>query len=437
MFALLIYRLLLIILFPIIIFILIVRSKNNKAYRQRILERLGFFPQPANNQPIKKSGIVLHAASVGEVIALKPFVEQLLQAYPALPITLTTFTPTGSIQVKKIFGAKVQHSYLPLDIFPFTTLFLQRLQPKLVIFMETELWPNLVAQCTKKNIKLMIINGRLSQKSVIQYKKISALISPTLNYFDKILTQSQENKENFITIGANPDKCKVLGNLKFDISIDNAIEQKAQQLIELLPKNRTVWLVASTHDGDEEIILEAYKNILTSFPKLLLVIVPRHPERFIHVEKLCLSLNFTVIKRSENIPVINQQVWLLDSLGELMAAFSLSDIVTMGGSFSNIGGHNPLEPALFKKPIIVGNNMSNFTHVLSQLKQYQGIIQLSTEKNQTSETQSIQLTEAMIKLLNDKDKQQLLGYNAHQVVLANQGASRHTLEQVQILMSLT
>jgi len=442
MFALLIYRLLFIILFPIIIIVLLVRSKNNKAYRQRISERLGFFPQSANDQSIRKAGIVLHAASVGEVIALKPFVEQLLKTYPTHSITFTTFTPTGSEQVKKIFGSRVQHGYLPLDILPFTSLFLHRLQPKLLIFMETELWPNLVAQCAKRKIKLIIINGRLSQKSVNQYKKIRPLIAPTLNYFDKILVQSQENKENFIALGANPEKCEISGNLKFDISINDAIKDKQQELIKLLPQtkasqNRMIWLVASTHEGDEKIILDSFKDILEFFPTLLLVLVPRHPERFSHVEKLCKSLRFTLIKRSKNTPVVNQHIWLLDSLGELMAALSLADIITMGGTFSNIGGHNPLESALFKKPIIVGNDMRNFSYVLSQLKQYEGIIQLSKELNQTPKAQANQLTKVMIALLGDQNKQQLLGYNAHQVVLANQGASKHTLEQVQKLISFT
>jgi len=434
MFALFIYRLLLIILLPIVIIVLIIRSKNNKAYRQRILERLGFFPQPTSFQPVKKAGIIIHAASVGEVIALKPFVEQLLQTYPTLPITLTTFTPTGSAQVKKMFASRVQHGYLPLDVFPCTSLFLKRLQPKLIIFMETELWPNLVAQCAKKNIKLMIINGRLSQKSVMQYQKLSALISPTLNYFDKILTQSQENNEMFIKLKANTDKCEVSGNLKFDINIDQSIKEKQHELAELLPKNRVLWLVASTHDGDEEIILESFKEILSKFPELLLIIVPRHPERFSHVGDLCKSLHFTLTKRSSNTVVTHEQIWLLDSLGELMAAFSLANIVTMGGSFSHIGGHNPLEPALFKKPIIVGSDMSNFNHVLTQLKQHQGVIQLEGEGNQS---QSIALTKAVLALLEKPDQQQRLGYNAYQVVLANQGASEYTLKHVKSLMSFS
>lgn len=428
MFALLIYRIVLLLFLPIILLALLLRSVSNPQYRQRLNERLGFI-----KKSFKKDGIIVHAASVGEVIALTPLVEQLLQTYPDLPITLTTFTPTGSAQVKKHFSSRVQHCFLPLDLFPCTQLFLTRLQPKLMIFMETELWPNLINQCTKKQIKLLLINGRLSANSMKSYKKIGSLITPTLNCFDKILCQSQDNLTNFLRLGAHHQRCAVSGNLKFDISINATILEKQAQLATLLPKGRQLWLVASTHQGDEEIALAAFKEVQALFPTLLLVLVPRHPERFNSVEKLCLDHNFTLVKRSDNTPVESQNIWLLDTLGELMAAYALADLVTMGGSFSHIGGHNPLEPALFKKPVVVGSDMSNFTEVLKQLKQHQGIVQLP--KSETSTEQSSQLAKMIIDLLQDTPKAKLLGEYAHQVVMNNQGASDRTLSQAQELMS--
>jgi len=265
------------------------------------------------------------------------------------------------------------------------------------------------------------------------YSKISPLITPTLNYFDQILCQSQDNLMNFLQLGANDERCLVSGNLKFDISINDTILDKQAQLTTLLPKHRPLWLVASTHQGDEEIALTAFKQIKVLFPTLLLALVPRHPERFNTVEKLCISHNFTLVKRSENTPVESQDIWLLDTLGELMAAYSLADIITMGGSFSHIGGHNPLEPALFKKPIVVGSDMSNFTEVLKQLKQLQGIVQLPA--SQTSTGQASQLAEMIINLLQDKPQAELLGKQAHQVVMNNQGASECTLSYVQELMT--
>jgi 3-deoxy-D-manno-octulosonic-acid transferase len=379
----------------------------------------------------------VHAASVGEVIALKSFIEALLTAYPQTPITITTFTPTGSDQVIKLFGDKVQHGYLPLDIYPCTQLFLQRLQPKLVIFMETELWPNLVAQCVSKNIKLLLINGRLSKKSLKSYQKINALITPCLNSFDKILTQSQENLKHFIQLGADANRCLNSGNLKFDISINADVQNKQAELSQLFVSTegtkdsikRKIWLIASTHEGDEIIALNAFQEILKEYPLLLLVIVPRHPERFEQVAKLCHQQGFSIARRSEQTLVTEQKVWLLDSLGELMAGFALSDIVTMGGSFSDIGGHNPLEPALFQKPVIVGSDMSNFSEIMQQLRSEEALIQLTIDKPEK------QLSSAVLSLLKQPEQQITLGEKAHNVVLKNQGASKMTLAQVQTLLS--
>lgn len=427
MFSLLIYRLLILLLFPLLLLALLLRSISNKQYRQRINERLGFFPKP-----YKQGGIVVHAASVGEVIALKPFIEQLLASYPSQAITITTFTPTGSEQAKKMFGSLVQHGFLPLDIFPCTQLFLSRLKPKLVIFMETELWPNLIAQCASKKIKLLLINGRLSKNSMKSYQKMSALIAPALNRFDKILCQSQDNYENFLQIGATPKRCEVSGNLKFDLSINQATLGKAQQLQQFLPTNRPIWLVASTHEGDEEISLNAFKEIKKQFPTLLLILVPRHPERFKQVADLCQHHHFTLAKRSEETQIIEQDIWLLDTLGELMATFSLANLVTMGGSFSHIGGHNPLEPALFKKAIIVGPNMSNFKEVMQQLQQGNAIVQLPAPTS--TDTHSQALATATISLLKDQQQLDFLGEQAHQVVMANQGASTRTLAEVKALI---
>jgi 3-deoxy-D-manno-octulosonic-acid transferase len=429
MISLLIYRILLLLLLPLLLIFLFIRSKNNIAYRQRLLERLGFFPKP-----YQQRGIIVHASSVGEVIALKSFIEKLLLTYPDLPITITSFTPTGSAQVTSLFGNRVQHGYLPLDLFPCTALFLQRLKPKMIIFMETELWPNLIAQCAQKRIKLLLINGRLSKKSLTSYQKISPLIKPCLNHFDKILTQSQDNLEHFVQLGAHKNRCINSGNLKFDISVNEQVMNKKIELSNLLfadknqPK-RTIWLVASTHDGDEIIALSAFKKLLPQHPNLLLVLVPRHPERFEQVAKLCLEYDLALLKRSKNKAMSKEQVWLLDSLGELMAAFDLSDIVTMGGSFSEIGGHNPLEPALFNKPIIVGHNMSNFNEIMQKLRQEKAIIELSSNEPST------QLFNEVNTLLQQPTQQKILGDNAFNVVLANQGASDISLLEVQKLLA--
>ena len=267
------------------------------------------------------------------------------------------------------------------------------------------------------------------------YQKLTALITPTLNQFDSILCQSDDNCENFKQLGADESRCLVTGNLKFDIKInDNIIEKQADlnALLTVEHQKRPLWLMASTHEGDEQLALDAFHLISASVPELLLVIVPRHPERFSSVAQRCAEQGLTLAKRSENTLVANQQVWLLDTLGELMAMYALADIVTMGGSFSDIGGHNPLEPALFKKPIIVGSDMKNFTDILSQLQKQQGVVQLPKGDQPTTVHA---LSQAVISLLENATQQTTLGENAYKVVLANQGASARTITEVQRLIN--
>ncbi len=424
--ALVLYRLLFLLLTPLLLVVLLLRSMTQQAYRQRLLERIGWV-----TKKLKPHGIVVHGASVGEVIALKPFITQLLDSYPDLPITITTFTPTGSAQVQKLFGDKVQHCYLPLDNILSTTLFLQRLKPKVMVFMETELWPNLIAQCQSQQIKLMLVNARLSDKSMYSYQKLTWLITPTIQRFDKILTQSQVNQDNYIAMGASAEKCALSGNLKFDISINDDVAAKQLELAGLITDKRNIWLIASTHPGDEVLALQAFEQVKQQNNKALLIIVPRHPERFEQVAKLAQEAGNHVLKRSQKQPVTeNTNVWIIDTLGELLAACALADVVTMGGSFSEIGGHNPLEPALFYKPVIVGPNMNNFSEILAQLKSAQAIIQLPVN-DKMPET----LANQVMRLLSDSGAAQALGKNAYQVVQANQGATALTLRALQSLMN--
>jgi len=418
------YRLLSFLLLPVLIITLLLRSINHAKYRHRLLERFGWLSRRTT-----VGGIVVHAASVGEVIALKAFIEQLLHHYSGLSITITTFTPTGSAQVKKLFGDRVQHFYLPLDIFCCTWLFLRTLKPTAMIFMETELWPNLIQQAKNRQVKLLLINGRLSKNSVKNYQKLSWLISPTINNFNKILSQSQDNYQNFIDLGADPLRCEVSGNIKFDISLTSKIAQQSKDLMEFVEGERLLWVVASTHEGDEELALKAFDKLKILYPALLLVIVPRHPERFDQIASLCVTQGHSVVRRSDFTSIAAENsIWLIDSLGELMALYDLATVVTMGGSFSDIGGHNPLEPALFKKPIIVGPDMSNFTEVQQQLLQAKGVIQLE-------KTQALLLSNAVEEILEDEVLQKKLGEQAYRTVLANQGASERSLNQLNKLIN--
>ncbi|WP_235938874.1 3-deoxy-D-manno-octulosonic acid transferase [Thalassotalea algicola] len=405
------------------------RSINHPAYRKRLGERLGFIPRH-----FKPKGIVIHAASVGEVLALKPFIEQCLVDFAQYSITVTTFTPTGSAQVQKLFGDKVQHCYIPLDIWPCSYLFLRRLQPKALVMMETELWPNLIDQATRAQTKLLLVNGRISNKSLPRYQKLSALISPCLKQFDQVLAQSEDNAERLVKLGASPTSCSSAGNLKYDLTLGRDIKSKQKHLAELLPNNRPIWLLASSHSGDEELILSSYQTIKSKLPNCLLIIVPRHPERFDNVAKIISQHQFSCQRRSTNEKVSEEtQVWLMDSLGELMAVLGLTDVVTMGGTFSNIGGHNPLEPALFKKPVIVGNDMSNFTEVYQQLKSIGGIVTLPKYSDSNSLKQA--LAEKVTTLIQNPESAQTLGENAYKVVLQNQGATQRCINVLTQLLN--
>ena len=425
--ALFTYRLLLLLLLPVILVIVLLRSISQRAYRQRLGERLGFYP---NN--FKQGGIVIHGASVGEVLSLKPFIESCLNQFPHLPITVTTFTPTGSEQVQKLFGNRVQHCYLPLDIYPCTALFLGKLKPKALVIMETELWPNLTAQAAKQQVKLLLINGRISDKSFTSYQKFSPLITPCLAAFDKVLAQSEDNQARLIQLGASPETCLTIGNLKYDIQTSRSIEEKYQllkPLVNVAEDKRPTWLLASSHDGDEQLALAAFEQVRQHVKNALLIIVPRHPERFSKVAELLTERGVSFIKRSsEQTITADTHVWLMDSLGELMAGYQLADIVTIGGTFSTIGGHNPLEPALYQKPVIVGNDMANFKEVHSQLIEANAINTLAFPVDNKT------LAHEVIQLLTNHQRSTELGSNAYQVVMANQGSSKRAVTELATLL---
>lgn len=420
-FSLFLYQLLMLLLLPIILVVLIVRSFSQSTYRNRLLERLGLLPSH-----ISRSQIVIHGASVGEIIALKPFIEKLLADPKGYSITLTCFTPTGSSQIQKLFGKRVQHCYLPLDNPLSVALFYQKIKPKAVVIMETELWPSLIHGAKSRDIKLLLVNGRLSQKSVNHYQKLSWLVKPTLACFDLITTQSENNRENFNLIGAPTNKVKTLGNLKYDIVLSNDVLQKVENLKQHQISEKCYWVVGSSHPADESLIINAYNKLIENFPQLVLVLVPRHPERF---DKVAQQLNAhglnTVRRSSGDFIQTNTQVWLVDTLGELLAFYALADVCTVAGSFSDIGGHNPLEPALFAKPIVVGPDMANFADMTSKLESANAIVKL---------TQNEDLYDKVLLLLTKPNVAQELGKSAHAVVLENQGATANTITHLKQLI---
>ncbi len=385
------YSFLLYLIFPIVLFRLYWRGRVNPAYRQRISERLGFV-QRDSDKPI----LWVHTVSVGETIAAKPFIEGLINNYPNHRILVTTTTPTGSDRVKALFGERVAHVYFPYDLPEIVARFLKRINPQALIIVETEIWPNLYMACANRDIPLLIINARLSKKSTLGYQKISGLIAETLLGVNLIAVRSDEDKRNFLSLGANDQQLEVVGNIKFDFEIDDALVKQGLTWKRQWGSNRKVWVAASTHEGEDEILLDIFKELLNHFPDLLLVLVPRHPERFDSVFNLCRSFEVErhSQRSSEGYQDFKGNIIIGDSMGEMPSWFAVADVVFIGGSLLETGGHNPLEAIAQGKPVVSGQYMFNFSDVAPYLQEQQLLFSFESTK---------ELSQKMIQLLGQPD----------------------------------
>jgi 3-deoxy-D-manno-octulosonic-acid transferase len=311
---------------------------------------------------------------VGETIAAKPLIDALISQYPDHRVLVTSTTPTGSEQVRALFADRVSHLYFPYDLPEIIYRFLGRLKPQLLIIVETEIWPNLYASCQKRGIPLMIVNARLSSRSTQSYLKIKPLVAETLAHVDLIAVRSEEDADRFRRLGANSQQVKVVGNIKFDIEADrHQIEQGRQRRLEW-GEQRLVWVAASTHRGEDEELLSIYQKLLKDFPDLLLIIVPRHPERFEEVFQLCDQLQEMGLKIQRHSQInsyknLETNIVLGDSMGEMQSWFACADVVFMGGSLVETGGHNPLEATVQGIPVVSGQYMFNFEDIANELTQ--------------------------------------------------------------------
>lgn len=417
----LLYTILLTLATPFILLRLLWRSIRQKAYRQRIIERFAFYPPLENKQ-----SVWIHAVSVGETHAAFPLIHFLVQQYPQFTILVTTTTPTGSAEILKQFGDHVLHYYTPYDLPRVVNRFLKKMSPRLCIIMETELWPNLLHYTHKKNIPILLANARLSERSFKGYQRIRGLMREMLNCFTTIAAQSAEDGERFLKSGLNKNKLLITGNIKFDASIPANLIENAQAL-RAHWQQRPTWIAASTHEGEEEMILRAHKKILHAFPNALLILVPRHPERFNKVANLC-RINFSVARRNENqLPDEHTQIYLGDTMGELRLLYASSDVAFMGGSLIPIGGHNPIEPALLSLPIINGPYFHNFKMITTQIEQAGGLKIIHTAE---------ELADLVILLLKEPDLRQHYGDNAKKVCLAHSGALQMLCEWVNTQLAI-
>ncbi|MBS9782985.1 MAG: lipid IV(A) 3-deoxy-D-manno-octulosonic acid transferase [Pasteurella sp.] len=415
-----IYTIISYLLQPLILLEMLRRSIKQPAYRQRLKERYAIYSD--KQKQVKQGGIVIHAASVGEVIAITPLVKKLQQIYPNLPIVFTTVTPTGSERVNAAFGHSVTHLYLPYDIPYAVKRFLNLTKPKMIVVVETELWPNLIKYADKRYIPFIIANARLSPRSVKRYGYIKNLIYPMFRDIKLIMAQDKTSADRYLELGVQQDHLINTGNLKFDLNIN---EQQYQE-IKLAEKklniaNRPVWVAGSTHEGEEQFLLETHQQLLQDYPDLILILVPRHPERFDFVANIIHSTNLKFIRRLDNQPLTSETSVLLgDTMGEMMLFYGIADIAFVGGSLVNHGGHNPLEPIAFKMPVISGVHTYNFAEIYEKLKNVNGFIEVESDTNK--------LVQAVKFLLKNTDEIHQIGEAGFQVLKENQGALQRHLD---------
>jgi 3-deoxy-D-manno-octulosonic-acid transferase len=404
------YSALFYLLLPFVLLRLLWRSVKAPAYRQRWSERFGFY----NRNKTVQGVLWFHAVSVGEAEALFPLLRRLQKRLPETPILITTTTPTGSARVKAVMKDTVAHVYLPYDI-PFAIKrFIRCFKPKLAVIMETEIWPNLFAYCGKNQIPLYIINARLSQKSARGYRKIPAIIEPALAEVTLIAAQTEEDANRFFEIGAARESVKTLGNMKFDVDIPEETLVAGFKLKEHLFRDRFVWLIASTHKDEEAIFLSLYKKIKQRIPELLMVIVPRHPERFPEVGKLCEQQQLKFVTRTSRAACAGDtDVYLVDTMGELKMFYAAADIAFVGGSMVPVGGHNILEAAAIGVPVMFGPYMANFKEIAEEVLKCEAAIQCRNEE---------EIAEAVLKLYTRPDYRGALVAKSKQFLNDNQGA---------------
>ena len=406
--------LLTIILSPIIFLALIIQPK----FRAGIFEKIGFYTFDKSN----KKSTVFHAVSVGETNAIKDLVIEYRKEHPDEVIIITTTTKTGQEIAKKIFKDIANKiTYFPFDYFFSVLSFLNTFNPEKIIIAETEIWPCFISLSKIKGVKVYCINGRISPHSYKGYKKIRFFLAPILNKYEKIFMQSNDDANRIIDIGAKKDITEVMGNLKFDITANLTEEEKNKYRNELKTYNYRLFIGASTHKGEDEIVLNVFKALKEKHEDAKLLLVPRHPQRYSEVSELLNNSGYTWGKRSTNDNFLDKEIILLDTMGELAKIFSICHIAFIGGSFSTTGGHNPLEANIWNKPVISGPCIFNFKDVYKIVCEKNCAVIVNSEEEFKNE---------LISFFENDEKYIKYCENAKSVFDENRGAIKYVLERV-------
>lgn len=402
------------ILFYPIVFLVRLHTKKDSGTR---LTKLGLFKSPE----LKENVIMFHAVSVGEVLSLEKLLKKTKEQFPNYKLVLTTGTKTGQELAHKKYSEIVDFiTYFPFDISFAINNFLNKINPSIVLIAETELWPNFAIQCKKRNIPLLIINGRISDKSLGSYKNLKLFFSPILNLYSKIYTQSELDKERFIEIGTSSEKVEVMKNLKFDID-------KTPSDIDLKKGENKVLIAGSTHSGENEILISAFDKLRQSHKNLKFIIAPRHLERVKEIEQILSSYNYSYGYRSKNNDFTNFDIIILDTLGELKKAYAFSDIAFIGGSFNKTGGHNPLEATVYDIPTITGPSIKNFRDIYSILTKAGASVLVNNQS---------ELEQTLDKFLSDSEFYNKTKENCKNIFQDQQGALEFVIDKIKSILNI-
>jgi 3-deoxy-D-manno-octulosonic-acid transferase len=411
----LIYSLVFILGLPMVLLHLYLKGRQYPQYRKRWKEHFGIFDSPNVERTIW-----VHAVSVGEALAAIPIIKRLQNERPDISIVVTTTTPTGADRIQSALGESVLHLYSPYDLPWVVKRFIRKIKPRLTVIMETELWPNFVHYSCKQNVPVVVVNARLSARSARNYARIPI---PTnrllLEHITEFACQGAGDAQRFIELGASPEKVKVTGSVKFDIQPPRQLDSKTRELFQPWLEEPFVWVAGSTHVGEDEIILHTHRLLLDAGVKAKLILVPRHPERFDSVAELIEQRGFAFARRSrlEHFESAHE-VFLCDSMGEMMYCYNAGHVAFVGGSLIERGGHNPLEPASLSKPVLTGKHTFNFSDV------FRNMVEAGAARVVDEQT----LFDALMQLYQDAGLRKRMGKAALQVVETNRGSISRTLK---------
>lgn len=418
-----VYSLVMLLLVPVILARLAWRGLRAPDYFRRWPERFGFF---ASRPGDDRSAIWVHAVSVGEVAAAEPLIERLRARHPQRPLVITTITPTGSARVRKIWGDRAFHVYLPYDLLGAVRRFLARARPGVAIVMETEIWPNLFLACRDAGIPIIVANARLSAQSLHGYAPVRGLARMAVRCAHTIAAQSEADRDRFLVLGPDPERVSVVGNIKFDLSLPPDLMSKSVSWRAGWGVERPVWIAASTHELEEAAVLAAHQALLAHFPDALLLWAPRHPERFRAVESACREAGLIVATRTvQGLPRHSSQCFIINTFGELLQFYATADLAFVGGSLQAIGGHNVLEAAALGVPCLVGPYTFNFAEVTEQLLTTGGGVRIGDAEA---------LAATVITLLQDLPRREQMAEAARALVAGGRGAVERNLDLIEAML---